>query len=433
MFLFRLKHIVRLGAKSLWMHRLRSILTTLGIVFGVCSVIAMLAIGEGASKAAQQAIAQLGSTNLIVETVRPPEEKTDTGSGQFMEEYGLTYDDAESIRNTIPDVQVVVPIREIDQKARYLTRPEVAIKIIGTIPWYTEISPIRVIRGRFLSSVDLQHQLAVCVIDDQIARKLFAFDDPLGLDVKIHGSYYRVVGIASQPAPAHTTAAFGTNPAAAGETSGVVGSVYIPLTTARCRFPEISARFTGGTGSREKVELQKITVKVDSSEQVLPLRDILDALLDRLHEKQDYQIVVPLEQLMAMARLKRIYSVVLGSIAAISLLVGGIGIMNIMLATVSERTREIGIRRALGARKRDIIIQFLSETLLLTLAGGVLGIVLGSIIPSLVAYFGHMPTVITGGSLILAFGVSAAVGITFGLYPAYRAANMDPIESLRHE
>jgi len=433
MFLFRLKHIVRLGAKSLWMHRLRSVLTTLGIVFGVCSVIAMLAIGEGASMAAQQTIAQLGSTNLIVETVKPPEEKTDTGSQQTIEEYGLTYDDAESIRNTIPDVQVVVPIREIDHRARYLTRPEVAIKIIGTIPWYTEISPIRAIRGRFLSSVDLQYRLAVCVIDDRVAQKLFAFDDPLGLDVKIYGSYYRVVGIASQPAPAHTTTAFGADLASPGGASGVVGNVYIPLTTAKCRFPELDFRFSGGNRSAEKVELQTITVKADSSEQVLPLRDILDALLDRLHEKKDYQIVVPLEQLMAMARLKRIYSVVLGSIAAISLLVGGIGIMNIMLATVSERTREIGIRRALGARKRDIIVQFLSETLLLTLAGGVLGIILGSIIPSLVAYFGNMPTVITGGSLVLAFGISAAVGITFGLYPAYRAANMDPIESLRHE
>jgi putative ABC transport system permease protein len=433
MFLFRLKHIVRLGAKSLWMHRLRSVLTTLGIVFGVCSVIAMLAIGEGASMAAQQTIAQLGSTNLIVETVKPPEEKTDTGSQQTIEEYGLTYDDAESIRNTIPDVQVVVPIREIDHRARYLTRPEVAIKIIGTIPWYTEISPIRAIRGRFLSSVDLQYRLAVCVIDDRVAQKLFAFDDPLGLDVKIYGSYYRVVGIASQPAPAHTTTAFGADLASPGGASGVVGNVYIPLTTAKCRFPELDFRFSGGNRSAEKVELQTITVKADSSEQVLPLRDILDALLDRLHEKKDYQIVVPLEQLMAMARLKRIYSVVLGSIAAISLLVGGIGIMNIMLATVSERTREIGIRRALGARKRDIIVQFLSETLLLTLAGGAIGIILGSLIPSLVTYFGNMPTVITSASLVLAFGISAAVGITFGLYPAYRAANMDPIESLRHE
>jgi putative ABC transport system permease protein len=174
-------------------------------------------------------------------------------------------------------------------------------------------------------------------------------------------------------------------------------------------------------------------VKVGSAKQVLPIRDILDALLAHLHKKQDYNIVVPLELLRQAARTRRIFSIVLGSIAAISLLVGGIGIMNIMLATVSERTREIGIRRALGARKRDIIIQFLSETLLLTWVGGVLGIILGSLIPALVTYFGHMPTIITGSSLVLAFGISAAVGITFGLYPAYRAANMDPIESLRHE
>ena len=184
----------------------------------------------------------------------------------------------------------------------------------------------------------------------------------------------------------------------------------------------------------ERVQLQKLTVKVKSTEQVLPMRDILDTLLTRLHkDKKDYRIVVPLELLRQAKQTQRIFSIVLGSIATISLLVGGIGIMNIMLATVSERTREIGIRRALGAKKRDIIVQFLSETLILTLSGGVLGIVLGTLMPLLVTHFGHMPTVITGSSLLLAFGISGAVGIIFGLYPAYRAANMDPIESLRHE
>jgi putative ABC transport system permease protein len=212
-----------------------------------------------------------------------------------------------------------------------------------------------------------------------------------------------------------------------------VGNIYVPLTTAKTRFTELAASFSGGSQSIEKVELQKIVVKVDSDEQVLQMRDILDASLARLHEKSDYHIVVPLELLRQAARTRRIFSIVLGSIAAISLLVGGIGIMNIMLATVSERTREIGIRRALGARKRDIIVQFLSETLLLTLTGGILGIILGSLIPFLVTYFGRMPTVITASSLVLAFGISALVGIAFGLYPAYRAANMDPIESLRHE
>jgi len=310
----------------------------------------------------------------------------------------------------------------------------VAIKVIGTIPWYTEISPIHLMRGRFLSSTDLHHQLAVCVVDDHVARKLFTFDDPLGLDMKIQGNFYRVIGITAKAPGGEAMDDFGKAAvAASGGSGGVVGNVYIPLTTAKNRFGEFSFQISGGSRSAEKVELQKIIVKVASNERVLPTRRILDALLGRLHDKKDYQIVIPLELLRAAARTRRIFSIVLGSIAAISLLVGGIGIMNIMLATVSERTREIGIRRALGARKRDIIVQFLSETLLLTLLGGVLGIILGSIIPSLVTYFGRMPTVITGRSLVLAFGISAAIGITFGLYPAYRAANMDPIESLRHE
>ena len=431
MLLFRLKRTVKLGVKSLWMHRLRSTLTMLGIVFGVCSVIAMLAIGEGASREAQDAIASLGSTNLIIETVKPPEEKTDSGDAQTVRKYGLTYADAESIRNAIPDVEVVVPIRQIDQEARYLNR-KAAIKIVGTIPWYTEISPIRLIRGRFLSSIDLHHRLAVCVIESQLGRKLFAFDDPLGQDVRIYGSYYRVVGIVDQVSGAASHERRGTRDTS-DDSGGVVGNIYIPLTTAKCRFTELTGSFSGGSRSLEKVELQKIIVKVDSIEQVLPMRDILAALLGRLHDKEDYRIVAPLELLRQAERTRRIFSIVLGSIAAISLLVGGIGIMNIMLATVSERTREIGIRRALGARKKDIIVQFLSETLLLTLAGGALGIILGSVIPFLVTYFGHMPTVITGGSLVLAFGISASVGIIFGLYPAYHAASMDPIESLRHE
>ncbi|HDZ69117.1 MAG TPA: ABC transporter ATP-binding protein, partial [Phycisphaerales bacterium] len=204
---FSAKRTIKLGVKSLWMHRLRSTLTMLGIVFGVCSVIAMLAIGEGASREAQDAIARLGSTNLIIETVKPSDEQANSGEANTMRKYGLTYVDAESIRNTIPSVQVIVPVREIDQEARYLNR-KVAIKLIGTIPWYTEVSPVRLIRGRFLSSVDLQYQLATCVIENQVARKLFAFDDPLGMDVRIYGNYYRVVGIVARLAGGQTADSF---------------------------------------------------------------------------------------------------------------------------------------------------------------------------------------------------------------------------------
>jgi len=216
--------------------------------------------------------------------------------------------------------------------------------------------------------------------------------------------------------------------------SEAIGNVYMPITTAKSRFTELEWSSSGGTDTAQKVELQKVTVKVPSIDQVLPMRDVIDTLLKRLHEdKKDYRIVVPLELLRQAKRTQRIFSIVLGSIATISLIVGGIGIMNIMLATVSERTREIGIRRALGAKKRDIIVQFLSETLILTLSGGLLGIALGSLLPMLVTHFGRMPTIITGSSLLLAFGISGAVGIIFGMFPAYRAANMDPIESLRHE
>jgi len=434
MFLFRLKRTTKLGLKSLWMHKLRSSLTTLGIIFGVSSVIAMLAIGEGASQEAQAQIARLGSQNIIIKTIKPPEEQGISGQDQSMREYGLTYSDAERFRNSIPNVEVIVPSRLIQQQAWYRNR-KVAIEIIGTVPWYPEITPANIQMGRFLASIDLHHKQSVCVIDEQVVTELFLFDDPLGQDIKLQSDYYRVVGVvSSQNRGAAAEALTGEAEDRKSQGGANVGNIYIPLTTVKNRFGEITMQFSGSSGrSIERVELQEITVKVGSVDEVLPTRDTLETLLARFHKKDDYQVIVPLELLKQAKATQRIFSIVLGSIAAISLVVGGIGIMNIMLATVSERTREIGIRRALGAKKRDIILQFLSETLMLTLLGGILGISLGSFIPYMVQHFGKMPTVITGTSLLLAFGISGAIGIIFGLYPAYRAANMDPIESLRHE
>jgi len=434
MLFFRLKRTIKLGIKSLWMHRLRSTLTTLGIIFGVASVIAMLAIGEGASRHAQQQIAKLGSCNIIVKTVEPPEQQGASTREQSMREYGLTYADAERFRNSIPDVQVVVPVRRLAQRAWYRNR-KVAVEVVGTVPWYPEMSPVQLQAGRFLSSVDMHYKQSVCVIDEEVARALFALDDPLGRDLKVARDYYHVVGIVSPIKVSSDIDTLEPTMPSVPSTGGAnVGNVYIPLTTVKDRFGEISIELSGSSGRKiEKVELHEIIVRVQTIDDVMPTRDILEGLLDRFHQKPDYQVVVPLELLQRAKDIQRTFNIVLGSIAAISLLVGGIGIMNIMLATVSERTREIGIRRALGARKRDIILQFLSETLLLTLAGGVLGIVLGCGIPFWVTYFTGRPTVITGFSLALAFGISAAVGLVFGLYPAYRAANMDPIESLRHE
>ena len=427
---YRLRQTIKLGAKSLWMHRLRSTLTALGIIFGVCSVIAMLAIGEGASQEAQDQIARLGSRNIIIKTIKPPEEERADVQGARLQEYGLTYADAEQFKHTIPDIQVVVPQRRLMQEAWYLNR-KVAIEVIGTIPWYTEIAPVDLRQGRFLDSADLNYRQKVCIIDEEIFNKLFLFDDPLGADIKISGDFYRVIGIISKVESAAENG--GSEADSSGQIGGVAGNVYIPLTTAKQRFGEINLQIGTSGQNMEKVELQQITIQVKKTDHVLPTVEILNNLLSRSHKKKDYQIVVPLELLRQAAQTKKIFSIVLGSIAAISLLVGGIGIMNIMLATVSERTREIGIRRALGAKRRDIIFQFLSETVMLTMAGGLLGIVLGSLIPFLVTHFASMPTIVTGSSLILSFGISAAIGVTFGIYPAYRAAHMDPIESLRHE
>ncbi len=433
MFFFRFKRTFKLGTKSLWMHKLRSILTMLGIIFGVSSVIAMLAIGEGASQDAQEKIAQLGSTNIIITTVDPPEDQSAGGQQQTLKEYGLTYADAERFRNGIPDVQVIVPNRRLSQQAQYRTR-RISVEVIGTVPWYPEISNVRVKYGRFLSSTDMHYKRGICAVDEKLVRDLFAFDDPLGQDVKIASDYYRVVGIVTEQTSAQAANGFEDKDRTGAKKAGAnLGCVYIPLNTVRNRFGEMSLQISAGSRNIEKVELQEIIVKVRNIDQVMGTRLSVQRLMGRFHKKNDYEITVPLELMRQAKEFQRIFTIVLGSIAAISLLVGGIGIMNIMLATVSERTREIGIRRALGAKKRDIIFQFLSETLILTLSGGILGIILGSVVPFLVTHFGQMRTVITTGSLVMAFGISAGVGIIFGLYPAYRAANMDPIESLRHE
>ena len=426
----RLRRSIRLGLRSLWLHRLRSLLTVLGIVFGVCSVIAMLAIGEGASYAAQQEIKSLGSQNIILRSVKPPEEaKISNNRNNYVLDYGLKYEDISRIQATIPGVTIVVPERVMREYIWNITR-RVDAEVAGTVSWYPAMRNHRVAQGRFFTETDSLAAENVCVLGAEMARTLFPLESPLGQTVRVGQQYYRVVGVMDPPAKSAKTA----EAAAAGATTqAAVDRMFIPLETARRRYGEILFKRRSGSFEQERVALHEVTVRVEPADKVVPVSLAIKDLMERNHKKKDYELKVPIELLQQRERTARIFSIVLGSIAAISLLVGGIGIMNIMLANVTERTREIGIRRALGAKQRDITTQFLIEAVLLSGAGGGIGVLLGVAIPFAVTAGTGMPTIITFASPLAAFVISALVGVIFGLYPALRAAKMDPVEALRHE
>ena len=424
----QLVNTVKLGVKSLLLHKLRSGLTMLGMIFGVCSVIAMLAIGEGASHEAQERIKRLGSTNIIINSVKPPEEQNDNTSGRSSGiEYGITYDDASRLQFTIPKVKSVVPMRIIRENVRFSQNQE-PCQVIGTLPSYTNVQGVDIAAGRFLSPMDEKHHRNVCVITTGLARRLFSYQSPIESTIRIQDVYYQVVGLVNETGTAEQRPQGGEM-----EGEPLDNNVYIPLSTARSRFGETLIRRNSGSFSAETVELHRIIVQMEDTESVVAAEKQIQTLIRRFHEQNDFELIVPLQLLREAEATKRMFNVVLGSIAAISLVVGGIGIMNIMLATVTERTREIGVRRALGAKKKDIVTQFLIETVVLSIGGGLIGVLLGVLVPLLVSASTNMVTIITPWAVCLAFGISGLTGIAFGIYPASQAAELDPIEALRHE
>ena len=426
--LSQLGRIVGLGLKSLMLHRLRSLLTTLGMVFGVCSVIAMLAIGEGANYEAQQQIRNLGSQNIILKSIKPAEDENRAQRrGSTIVSYGLTYEDVLAIHDTVPGVSVIVP----DRKRRdyvYQTRHRAEAEVVGTVPWYPSLRNRSLKEGRFINDEDVRQQAKICILEEELVPALFPVSRTLGRTVRVGRHYFEVVGILDAK---NTADRRETTSAEGGE--AVPPRLFIPLATARALFGEMAVRHLGRTFQAEEVQLHEVTIQVEELEKVEAASLIIRNLLAHTHAKKDFDVIVPMELLRQAERTKRIFNTVLGSIAAISLLVGGIGIMNIMLASVSERTREIGIRRALGARKADIISQFLVETTILASAGGLLGVALGIVIPYIVGTLTDMVTIVTWWSLFVAFGISSFTGVVFGIYPAYQAAQMHPVEALRHE
>lgn len=423
----RPERMVKLAVKNLGQYKLRAGLTMLGIIFGVCSVVAMLSVGEGANREIQEKIQRMGSQNILIKSVKVPQDENVSGSKRtLVASYGLTYDDAEQLSRYVPNLEASTPLKVLRFDVRFKAR-KLQTDVVATAPWYLRVQNYRMMRGRFLSSADMEFGTPVCVIGSRLARILFAGYDPIGQTLQVDNDAYTVVGVVGDIAQSELP---GRNEL---WLEGENQNVYIPLRTYLQKRGDLFAQWTEGGGTFEKIELHELILTIDKQENVVRAVDAVRRLLRRNHDKEDYSIVVPLELIRQARETRRLFNIVLGSIAAISLIVGGIGIMNIMLATVSERTREIGIRRALGARRRDIVFQFLMETLLLSISGGVIGLVFGALIPMAITATTNVKTVLTFPAFAVAFAVSVTVSVVFGIYPARRAALMDPIEALRHE
>jgi putative ABC transport system permease protein len=418
----RILRNVALGVENLLLHKLRSFLTMLGLVFGVGSVVAMLSVGEGASQEALEQIRKLGSNNIIISSIKSAEQEASSSKRAHMSIYGLTYMDHARITESFADVRKSAPVKAMKKDAR-LGERKLELRVVGTTPDWFELVRRDVIAGRVLLESDQQRHAGVAVVTEFGARKLLATESTIGKVIRIGGDYFEVVGIVKSE-------------------SGQAGNiqlpdqevdVYIPIEVAKAYFGDVFSKRAAGSFVREKVELHQIIVQTDATETVEATAAGIEAMLARFHASKDYVVSVPLALLRQAEATKRTFNIVLGSIAGISLLVGGIGIMNIMLASVTERTREIGIRRAIGAKKRQIVYQFLIETTVLSTTGGLIGLGIGVLIPFLITYFTGMTTVITPGGIVLPLIISLATGVVFGLYPANRAAKVDPIVALRHE
>jgi putative ABC transport system permease protein len=395
--------VVRLGIRSLLLHKLRSGLSILGVVFGVSAVVAMSSVGEGARR---EAVAQIGSLGIDTVTVRA-RKGLEGGEG------GLRGQDAQAIAEVVPGVVAVAAVREATLEVGQGSRHADAV-VVGTGPEYARAARLETASGRFLTDLDLQDRKRVAVLGAAVARRLFPFADPRGERVYLAGDYYQVVGVlAGRSRPRGRGSPI--------RTRDVDQAVFVPLPSLdRGRDPRPEG-------------IDELVLRVGDAEEVAAAAEVVQSLLRRRTGGEGFEIVVPREILRQKERTQRIFNVVTGAIAAISLLVGGIGIMNIMLASVAERTPEVGVRRAVGATERDIVAQFLTESALLTVVGGAAGTLLGILGSFLIQRFAGWPTALSPVLLLAALLMALVVGIGFGLYPAREAARLPPMEALRHE
>ncbi len=402
------------GLESLRHHALRSFLAMLGIIFGVGAVIAMLSIGAGAEKEALEIIDAMGLRNVVVKDKRFDRENEQQDIRR--KSAGLSARDALALRDAVPGVERVVQKLEVEAWKVLSPSGRAKPRVLGVSADYPALVRLDLREGRFFDAHDEETLAAVCVIGDQVRRQLFGFDPAIGRPLKVNEEWLTVVGVLAPGALKREVQGV--------TLEGTANDVYLPVTTAERRFARPAL----------KSPLDELVVSMVPGTPVQESAAVIQTMLDRLHGgAADYTITVPEALLEQSRRTQRLFDVVMGAIAGISLLVGGIGIMNIMLATVLERTREIGVRRAAGARQVDIRNQFVLEAFAITVTGGLLGIAMGLAIARGVAFYAGSSTIGTVWSIVLSVGVSGAVGLVFGSYPAVRAARLDPVEALRYE
>jgi putative ABC transport system permease protein len=408
---------LRLGLENLRAHTLRSLLTMLGMIFGVAAVVAMLSIGAGAQQEVMAFIEQLGVRNLIVEAREAPDsqalQKVRKLSG------GLSFQDFRMIQANLEGI-TASSARKRFTPSKLLPRPQSDPPMVyGVSPGYTTIANLKVVSGRFFDEAETAGAAPVAVLGEGAAASLFGAEDPVGRHVKVNEQWFQVIGVAGPQLTVQSDV--GGLPAQ--DRNNII---YVPLYSSVFRLEDGQ--------SAQKDEIDGVYLQMKPGSDIPGAAAMIRGILDVAHRGAgDFTIVSPAELLAEQRRTQRIFEMVMVAIASISLLVGGIGIMNIMLASVLERTREIGVRRAIGARQKDVVRQFLIETTIISLTGGIAGILLGVGLSQLIGVLAGWSTIVTPSSIVLAFGVSVFIGIVFGLYPAVRASRLDPVKALHYE
>ena len=457
-FILRYFHDIEIAVESIVSNKLKSILTALGIIFGVAAVIAMLAIGKGAKQEIMEQMKMVGVNNILINPIIQDESSSSEEGEKQTKKFsrGLSMLDVDAIRETIPSVKRISPEISFNSTAM-MNGVKYTAKLVGVSNDYFDLYNLPLTAGAFFNDYQEENGIQVCIIGANIRAKFFSQVDPIGQYLKFNGIWLKVIGVLQKTTVSLTGF----------EEKGVNvynDNIYIPIQTMLLRYQNralVNTKLVSEASSNIMVmggpgmgmarivtsssdastdaetnynQLDRIVVQVTETEQINSTTEILSRMLARRHSNvRDFEITVPELLLKQQQRTKDIFNIVLGAIASISLIVGGIGIMNIMFASVMERIKEIGTRMAIGAKKMDIVVQFLSEAVLISLSGGFIGIFLGVIMAKLIEQIAGIMTIVSFFSVFISFGVSAAVGVIFGYSPAKRASEKDPIESLRYE